>query len=219
MKTLLQINASLFSSHGQSSTLNTDFARAWLAAHPGGKVVVRDFSVSPMPHLTAERFQSFLAKPEDRNAVQREIIEFSDALIAEIRAADEIVIGVPMYNFGIPSMLQSYFDHIARAGVTFRYTETGPVGLLTGKKAYVFTTRGGVHAGTSRDAQISQVRHFLGLLGITEVEVVYAEGLSMGDIVKAPSLAAARSRAAVLLDSAANDQETLVPSTPLAQAA
>ena len=96
-----------------------------------------------MPHLTAERFGAFLAKPEARTPEQQAVVDYSDALIDELRAADTIVIGLPMYNFGVPSTLKAYFDHIARAGDTFSYTENGPVGLLTGKKANVFATRGG----------------------------------------------------------------------------
>ena len=97
-----------------------------------------------------------------------------------------------MYNFGVPSMLKAYFDHIARAGVTFRYTEKGPVGLLTGKKAYVFATRGGIYAGTPRDTQTAYVRDFLAFLGITDVEFVYAEGLAISEASKTASLAKAR---------------------------
>ncbi len=192
MNTLLQINASLFSSHGQSTGLNNEFVAAWKAAHPQGRVVVRDFTEAPMPHLTAERFQAFLAKPEDRTPAQREVVAYSDALIEEIRAADAVVIGMPMYNYGIPSMLQSYFDHIARAGVTFRYTETGPQGLLTGKKVYVFSSRGGKHAGTPSDTQSGHVRDFLRLVGMEDVNFVYAEGLAMGDASKESSLTQAK---------------------------
>jgi putative NADPH-quinone reductase len=86
---------------------------------------------------------AFLAKPEERSAEQQAVVDFSDALIAELRQADEIVIGLPMYNFGVPSTLKAYFDHIARAGVTFRYTANGPEGLLTGKKVTIFAARGG----------------------------------------------------------------------------
>ena len=91
-----------------------------------------------------------------------------------------IVLGLPMYNFGVPSQLKAYFDHIARAGVTFKYTEKGPVGQLTGKKAYVFAARGGLYAGTPLDTQTGYVRDFLRFLGIGDVEFVYAEGLNMG---------------------------------------
>ncbi|MGH8764912.1 MAG: FMN-dependent NADH-azoreductase, partial [Burkholderiales bacterium] len=115
-----------------------------------------------------------------------------DGLIDELRRADTIVLGLPMYNFGVPSTLKAYFDHIARAGVTFRYTETGPVGLLTGKKAYVLATRGGLYAGTPRDTQTAYVRDFLAFIGITDVEFVYAEGLAIGEASKTASLAKAR---------------------------
>src|SRR6185369_17576774 len=101
---------------------------------------------------------------------------------------------LPMYNFGIPSTLKAYFDHVARAGETFRYTERGPVGLLTGKRAIVFATRGGMYAGTARDTQSAYVRDFLAFLGITEVEFVYAEGLAMGEAPRNAALGdAARS--------------------------
>jgi FMN-dependent NADH-azoreductase len=105
----------------------------------------------------------------------------SDALIAELEAADVIVLGLPMYNFGVPSTLKAYFDHVARAGVTFRYTADGPQGLLGGKKAYVLAARGGRYAGTPLDTQSDFVRQFLGFLGIRDVEFIYAEGLAMGD--------------------------------------
>ena len=97
-----------------------------------------------------------------------------------------------MYNFGVPSTLKAWFDHIARAGQTFRYTEKGPVGLLTGKKAIVFATRGGLYAGTPLDSQTDYVRAFLAFLGITDVKFVYAEGLAMGDAKKQFALAEAK---------------------------
>ena len=180
MKTLLQLNSSLFSGNGQSSQLSDHFVAAWQDANPEGKVVVRDLAKNPVPHLDAERFGAFLAKPEDRSAQQQAVIDFSDALIEELRGADVIVLGLPLYNFGVPSQLKAYFDHIARAGVTFRYTEKGPVGLLTGKKVYIMAARGGMYAGTPRDTQTGYVRDFLAFIGITDVEFVYAEGLNMG---------------------------------------
>ena len=108
--------------------------------------------------------------------------------------ADVLVLGVPMYNFGAPSTLKAYFDRIARAGVTFRYTASGPEGLLTGKKAYIFATRGGLYAGTPLDSQTTYVRDFLGFLGITDVEFIYAEGLNMGEPSKQAALANAQER-------------------------
>jgi FMN-dependent NADH-azoreductase len=198
MSTLLQINASLFSHQGQSSQLNDAFVAAWKQNHPEGKVVSRDLAAEPVPHLDAERFLSFLAKPEERNDKQQAVVAFSDALIEEVRQADVIALGLPMYNFGIPSGLKAYFDHIARAGVTFKYTETGPLGLLTGKKVYVFAARGGMYAGTAKDSQTTYVRDFLGFIGITDVEFVYAEGLNMGEASKTSALGQAQVRLAQL---------------------
>jgi len=99
-----------------------------------------------------------------------------------------------MYNFGIPSTLKAYFDQIARAGVTFRYNENGPEGLLSGKKVYIFAARGGMYAGTALDSQTTYVRDFLNFLGITDIEFVYAEGLNMGDDVKEKALTSAKNR-------------------------
>ena len=191
MKTLLQIQASIFSNGGESSRLATQFVDKWQADNPGAGVIRRDLAAQPVPHLTAERFQSFLAKPEDRTAAQQAVASFSDGLIDELERADVIVLGLPMYNFGVPSTLKAYFDHVARAGRTFKYTAAGPQGLLTGKKAVVFATRGGLYAGTPLDSQTGYVRDFLRFLGIADVEFVYAEGLAMGDAVKSESLAKA----------------------------
>src|SRR5258705_8732736 len=191
MKTLLQIQTSMFSGGGQSSLLAEKFVAEWRRATRDGRVIVRDIGPEPVPHLPAERFQSFLAKPEARTPEQHAIAGFSDALIDELRQADVIVLGPQMYNFGMPSTLKAYFDHIARAGVTFSYTEKGPQGLLTKKKAYVFAARGGLYAGTPLDTQTSYVRDFLRFLGISDVEFVYAEGLAMGDASKSEALAKA----------------------------
>ena len=124
-----------------------------------------------------------------------EALRYSDALIAELKAADFVTIGAPLYNFSIASTLKAYIDHIARAGVTFRYTEKGPVGLLTGKKAYVFATRGGVYSGTPLDMQTPYLRTILGFLGISDVEFVYAEGLALGLEKKEQALAKASAQA------------------------
>jgi len=191
MKTLLQLNTSLFSNQGQSSRLGDAFVAEWKAFNPQGAVIARDLATDTVPHLTAERFQAFLAKPEARTLAQQKVVNESDALIDELQRADTIVIGLPMYNFGVPSTLKAYFDHIARAGVTFRYTEKGPEGLLKGKKAYVFATRGGLYVGTPLDTQTAYVRDFLRFLGIDDVEFIYAEGLAMGDAKRDVALAEA----------------------------
>ena len=192
MKTLLTLRTSIHSSQGASSRLAADFVAAWRDANPEALVIERDLARDPVPHLTEERFAAFLTKPEARTAEQQAVAGYSDALISELQSADTIVIGLPMYNFGIPSTLKAYFDHVARAGQTFRYTEKGPEGLLKGKKAVVFATRGGLYAGTPRDTQTGYVRDFLAFLGITEVQFVYAEGLAISEAGKAASLAKAR---------------------------
>jgi len=199
MKNLLQINSSIFSSGGQSTQLADQFVAAWRANQPDAQVTVRDLAQQPLPHLDAQRVLAFFAQPETRTPDQQAFVAESDALINELNQAEAIVIGLPMYNFGIPSTLKAYFDQIARAGVTFRYTENGPEGLLTGKKAYIFATRGGLYAGTPLDSQTGYVRNFLGFLGITDVEFIYAEGLNMGDLNKEAALAEAQQQIAKLV--------------------
>ena len=192
MTTLLQINASLNNGNGQSSQLANQFVAAYRRRHPGAKIVKRDVAAAePVPHLNAERFGSFITKPEERSAAQHAVVAYSDILINELRQADVIVLGLPMYNFGLPSQLKAYFDHIARVGETFKYTEKGPVGQLTGKKVYVFAARGGVYVGTPLDTQTSYVRDFLRFLGMDDVEFVYAEGLAISPESKEAGLARA----------------------------
>lgn len=202
MSTLLQINASLAGGNGQSSRLADRFVSDWIAQHPGGHVIKRDLAADPVPHLTAERFQAFLSQPEARTPEQKAVSEYSDALIEELRNADTVVFAVPMYNFSIPSTLRAYFDHIARAGVTFRYTANGPEGLLKGKKAYVFITRGGIYSN-GIETQTPYLKQFLAFIGITDVQFVYAEGLSMGDDARQQSLNAAHHAIHELLPHAA----------------
>lgn len=192
MTTLLQINASINHDNGQSSQLANQFVAAFRARNPDAKVVVRNVATGdPVPHLNGERFGAFITKQEERSASQHAIVAYSDSLIDELKRADVIVLGLPMYNFGVPSQLKAYFDHVARAGVTFAYTEKGPVGLITGKKVYVFAARGGLYAGTPMDTQTSYVRDFLRFIGMTDVEFVYAEGLAISPQSKEAGLAKA----------------------------
>jgi FMN-dependent NADH-azoreductase len=156
--------------------------------------VVRDLAREPVPHLDEKRFQAFLAKKDARTDEQKAIVAYSDALIDELRRADVIALGLPMYNFGVSSQLKSWIDHIARAGETFTYSEKGPAGLLTGKKAYVLAARGGLYAGSPADTQTAYVRLLLGFLGITDVEFVYAEGLAISAESREKALASARAK-------------------------
>lgn len=180
MTTLLKINTSLFAEAGQSSRLADHFVETWKQRHPEGRVQVRDLGSHPLPHLNAERVGAFATPAEKRTPEQQVIVAESDALIAELKSADVVVLGLPMYNFGVPSTLKSYFDHIARAGVSFRYTATGPEGLLGDRKIYVVAARGGIYQGLPQDTQTDFVRHFLAFVGIRDVEFIYAEGLNMG---------------------------------------
>jgi FMN-dependent NADH-azoreductase len=189
--TTLLITSSLFGDAGQSSQLARDFV-----GRRGGRVIVRDLAADPVPHLTAERFQALVAKPEARTPRQQAIVDYSDRLIGELREADTVVIGLPMYNFALPSTLKAYFDHIARTGVTFKYTDKGAVGLLTGKKAYVVVARGGLYG--PQHLHTHYVRDFLAFLGITDVEFVYAEGLAVSPAAKEAALAKAREQIARL---------------------
>lgn len=196
--TYLELHTSLAGDGALSSQLARQFverrAAADRAAGTAVTVVVRDLAANPLPHLTAERFAAFTTPAEQRTPEQARIAAESDALIAELRAADVVVIGLPMYNFGVPSTLKTYFDHVARAGVTFRYTEQGPQGLLTGKTVYVVATRGGKYSGTPQDLQSAYVRQFLGFLGLADVEFIYAEGLALGPESRAVAIEQASRR-------------------------
>lgn len=197
MQTLLKIQSSLFNGQGQSSVLADSFIEKWREQHTDGKIVTRNLAENPVPHLNQERFQAFLTASAELTATQREVVEYSNTLIAELKNADVIVFGIPMYNFNVPSGLQAYFDHVARAGITFRYTANGPEGLIKGKKVYVFFSRGGVYG--EDHSQTNFVRQILGFIGLTDVEFIYAEGLAMGDSSRAESLADAELQITQLL--------------------
>lgn len=194
MKTLLQLNTSLFGAEGQSSRLAAAFVERWQEQNPQGEVIVRDLATDTPPHLSAAAFGAFLAKAGERTAEQQTIVDYSDDLIEELKRADVIVLGLPMYNFGLPSALKAYLDHIARAGVTFKYTANGSIGLITGKEVYVFAARGGQYSGTALDTQTAYIRHFFAFLGMSDVEFVYAEGLAISEASKAAALVHAHER-------------------------
>lgn len=192
MKTLLLIHTSLQGTASLSSSLASEYVVQWQARHQDGRVISRDLATNPVPHLTAERFTAFTTAADERSAEQRIIVAFSDQLIGELQEADEVLIALPMHNFGIPSTLKAYIDHVARAGITFRYTPDGPVGLLTDKRAIVFATRGGKYLGTPLDTQTDYMKTFLAFLGIEDTQFVYAEGTAMGDDSLNASIQSAR---------------------------
>jgi FMN-dependent NADH-azoreductase len=183
MKTLLKINSSILAS-GNANRLADAFVERWQAAHPQDRVIERNLTRDPVPHLDEVTLTGFATAADQRTPAQAAAVARSDALIAELKAADVIVLGVPMYNYGIPSPLKAWIDHVARAGITFKYGEAGPVGLVTGKKVYVLAARGGLHAGTERDAQTQYLKTVLAFLGLADVEFIYAEGLAMGEASK-----------------------------------
>jgi FMN-dependent NADH-azoreductase len=155
------------------------------AANPGSTVKVRDLTNKPFPHLEEAHLQSFFTPAEGRTPEQQEAVRHSDESIAEIMAADAIVIDAPLYNFGIPSTLKAWIDHIARAGVTFRYTAAGPEGLVKGKKVYVAMSSGGVYSegpAASYDFVAPYLKAVLGFLGMTDVTVFRVEGLAIPDL-------------------------------------
>ncbi|WP_163835989.1 FMN-dependent NADH-azoreductase [Spartinivicinus ruber] len=198
MKQILQINSSVFGDQGESTQLVNQLV-SQLAEQLQASVTLRDVTSTPIPHQDASFLQALMTPANERNSEQQQKVAFADSLIEELKASDVLVIGLPMYNFSVPSTLKAWFDHIARAGVTFRYTENGPQGLLEGKQAIVVTTRGGKHKDTEFDTETPFVKNFLAFIGITDVTFIYAEGLSMGDAVKAQALSAAESQIKQLL--------------------
>jgi len=181
VKILLQINSSLNSDQGQSSMMASRYAQQWLKSNPDGRVVKRDLAAEPISHLDADGFSAFTTTPENRTAEQSAYAAASNALINELKSADAIVIGLPMYNFGVPSTLKAWIDQVARAGKTFQYTSDGPKGLLQDRPVIVFTTRGGFYKNTPMDTQTAYITQFLNFIGIQDIQMVYAEGLAMGD--------------------------------------
>jgi FMN-dependent NADH-azoreductase len=177
---ILQINASARREGANSTRLAHSVTSRLQAAHPDATLTLRDLAVTPHPVLDEAALGALYTPADQRSAAQAARVALDDALIAEIQAHDTVVLGVPMYNFGVPVQLKSWIDAIARAGVTFRYTEQGPVGLLTGKTVYVALARGGLYRDTPNDSQVPYLRSVLGFLGLTEVHFIYAEGLAMG---------------------------------------
>ncbi|MES2117960.1 MAG: NAD(P)H-dependent oxidoreductase [Pseudomonadota bacterium] len=177
---ILQINSSARSTGSESTRLADAIVAKLSATAADVQLTRRDLAAQPHPVLDETALQALFTPAEQRNAEQAARVALDDALIAQVQAADVLVIGSPMYNFGITVQLKSWFDAIARAGVTFKYTATGPVGLLTGKKVYVAVARGGMHRDGPTDTQLPHLKTFLAFLGLTDVQFVYAEGMGLG---------------------------------------
>ncbi|MCE1241971.1 NAD(P)H-dependent oxidoreductase [Oryzomicrobium sp.] len=195
---ILQINASARSSGANSTKVADDIVAALKARNPSATVTLRDLAKNPHPVLDEPALQALFTPAEQRTPEQAARVALDDALIAEIQAADAVVLGVPMYNFGVPVQLKNWIDAIARAKVTFQYTANGPEGLLKGKKVYVALARGGIYRDTPADSQVPFLKTALGFLGLTDIQFVYAEGLAMGAESAERAFAAAREEIAAL---------------------
>lgn len=176
----LVITSSILAENGQSIALANRFIEQ-ASTRNDIDVTQRDVVKTSLPHLDISELGAWQVAAAERTAEQQALAAHSDELLAELRANDVLVIAVPMYNLGIPSQLKAWFDRVLRAGETFRYTENGPQGLVEGKRAIILAARGGQYAGTEFDSQTPHLKTMLGLMGITDVNVVYAEGLNMGE--------------------------------------
>ncbi|EMD79481.1 FMN-dependent NADH-azoreductase [Vibrio diabolicus E0666] len=193
MSRVLALKSSILGDYSQSKKLVEDFIKNV----DQDKLTVRDLAANPLPVLDFA-VATALRATEDLSQEQQAVVELSDTLIEEVKAADTLVIAAPMYNFTIPTQLKNWIDLIARAGVTFKYTENGVQGLIEGKKAIVITTRGGIHKDSPTDNVTPYLRTVLGFVGITDVEFVYAEALNMGEDFAAKGISEAQSQLAAI---------------------
>jgi FMN-dependent NADH-azoreductase len=191
---ILQVNSSARVDGSHSTRLANTLVDRLRAGRNGTTLTVRDLARSPQPALDEAALGALFTPAEQRTPEQAARVALDDALIAEIQAADVVVLGVPMYNFGVSTQLKNWIDAIARAKVTFTYTEKGPVGLLTDKKVYVVLTRGGLYRNTPADTQVPYLKTLFNFLGMTDVQFVYAEGLAMGPEAEQQALASARTQ-------------------------
>ena len=192
MRNVLFITSSANGESSVSNRLAAEFEAELRETHAGIGIVRRDIGVDTLPHLTAATVAAIRGEPQ--TAAEQASRALSDTLIAEMKAADMIVIGAPMYNFGMSSTLKTWFDHVLRAGVTFRYTEEGPEGLLKGRKAVVIESRAGFYSegpAAAMDSQEPHIRTLLGFMGIDDIDWVRAEKLAFGPEAAEESIAAA----------------------------
>ena len=194
MSNVLIIESSARQQDSFSRQLTRQFIVQWQAAHPADQVTVRDLALNPVPHLDANLLGGWMKPEAQRNADEQASLQRSNELTDELLAADVLVLAAPMYNFAIPSTLKAWLDHVLRAGVTFKYTETGPQGLLVGKKAYVLTARGGLYAGSTSDHQEPYLRQVMAFIGIHDVTFIHAEGMNLGGDFQEKGLNQAKAR-------------------------
>ncbi|WP_409423018.1 NAD(P)H-dependent oxidoreductase [Pseudaeromonas sp. ZJS20] len=191
MAKILVVKSSILGAYSQSSKLIGEFLAGRQTAGHQDELVERDLGAQPLPVLDGTVLGA-LAGQGELTAAQQEVRAISQSLIDEIQAADMVIIGLPMYNFGMPSQLKSWIDLICRAGITFTYTETGPQGLLTDKPVLIVTTTGGVHKDQATDLALTHLKTVLGFVGLTQVSVAYAQALNMGPDAQSQGLTEAR---------------------------
>lgn len=196
MAQVLVIESSARHQGSVSRQLTEQFMARWQAAHPADQIKVRDLAVEQVPHLDANLLGGWTTPAEQQSDAERAALALSNTLTEEVLSADVLVLAAPMYNFAIPSTLKAWLDHVLRAGVTFKYTESGPQGLLSGKRAFVLTSRGGVYAGSSMDHQEPYLRQAMAFIGIHDVSFIHAEGLNLGSEHLEKGLAKARAQLA-----------------------
>ena len=194
MSNVLIIESSARQQDSFSRELTQQFISHWKTLHPADRLTIRDVAVNPVPHLDADLLGGWMKPEAQRNAAEQASLQRSNELTDEMLAADVLVLAAPMYNFAIPSTLKSWLDHVLRAGLTFKYTDTGPQGLLTGKKAYVLTARGGIYAGSTADHQEPYLRQVLAFVGIHDVTFIHAEGMNLGGDFQEKGLNQAKAR-------------------------
>lgn len=183
MSRILLVTSSPRGPISYSTRLARSLVEALAARHPNARIVVRDLAKEPLPHIGPDFVAGLAAPAEQRTVAQSAAIALSDEIVAEVLAADVIVIASAMINFGLASTLKTWFDHLLRAGMTFRYTEQGPEGLVQGKKAYIVEARGGIYSqGPMQvaDFQEPHLRQLLSFIGITDIETLRVEGVSLG---------------------------------------
>ena len=176
MTNILHITASIRGEESVSNSLGTKLVEG-LAAQQKASVTRRDLANNDLPFIDTDRFAANLAPHAKRTPEQTELAAIADTLIEELQAADTIVFSVPIYNFGVPATVKAWADLVARAGTTFKYTENGPEGLLTGKKVYITAASGGTPVGSDMDFMTPWLKFFLGFIGITDIDVIAADGI------------------------------------------
>lgn len=191
MKNILVVHSSISAEKGQSNQLIERFLQS---LNSDATVSRLDLNEQALPHLAMNEIAAWMTPAAERTAEQAALAALSDQSIAQVQAADVILVGVPMYNFGVPSQLKAWFDRIARAGITFKYTETGPVGLLQDKPVVFFATRGGIYKDLPHDSQTPFIQAFFNFIGLKNLHFIYAEGLSMGEASVQAALAAAQAQ-------------------------